>query len=74
MVQRRISDIARSATSAVTESVSWAGLYKHLLAELSALAHAPMHLPTPENDTEPRAQLCALLAAQAKHKPATRVA
>jgi TnpA family transposase len=74
MVQRRISDIARSAASAVTESVSWAALYKQLLAELSALAHAPMHLPAPDNDTELRAQLCALLAAQAKHKPATRAA
>ena len=74
MVQRRISDIARTAASAVTESVSWAALYKNLLAEVAALANAPIALTAPANNTELRAQLCALLAAQAKHKPATRAA
>jgi hypothetical protein len=41
MVQRRISDIARTVASAVTESVSWAALYKQLLA-----AQAKHKLPT----------------------------
>ena len=74
MVQRRISDIGRTAANAVTESVGWAALYKNLLADLAALANAPISLTAEVNDTELRAQLVALVAAQAKHKPATRAA
>ena len=74
MVQRRISDIGRTAANAVTESVSWAALYKNLLADLAALTNAPIPMTAATTDAELRAQLIRLVAAQAKHKPATRAA
>ena len=79
MVQRRITDIARTAASAVSEPVSWAQRYKNLLTELTVLVAPAAPMATMATELCPevggmdlRTQLVAIVEAQTKLKPASR--
>ncbi len=67
MIQRRVADLWRQAREQVPEAVSWAVLYKSLLADLTTLT-AEDQLA----EGEFKASVVALLATRAQTKPPSR--
>ena len=67
MIQRRVADLWRQAREEVPEVISWAVLYKSLLADLTALTGQDQLA-----EGEFKASVVALLAARAQDKPPSR--
>ena len=67
MIQRRVADLWRQAREEVPEVVSWAVLYKNLLADLTALTEKDQL-----TESEFKASIVALLATRAQDKPPSR--
>ena len=67
MIQRRVADLWRQAREEVPEAISWATLYKSLLADLTTLA-SEAELA----EGEFKSSVVALLATRAQIKPPSR--
>jgi hypothetical protein len=67
MLQRRVADLWRQASTSLGDTVNWAKMYQSLLGELAGLC-AQGAVP----DTELRARLAALLAASQQRRPPSR--
>lgn len=67
MLQRRVADLWRQASTSLGDTVNWAEMYRSLLGELAGLC-AQGAVP----DTELRARLAALLAASQQRRPPSR--